>query len=94
MRLPETRDLFVRNVEFPATKDSVIAAVGEAELDDPSGGTESIAVILDRTEVAEFRSADDLYDTLLSRVGEQFIGQKYYDDRGTTVKSDDEEVHL
>jgi hypothetical protein len=94
MRLPETRDLFARNMQFPATKEDVIEAVGETELDAPPGREETIGDVIERCEVEEFRSADDLYDTLMTFVSDAFIGRKYYDDRGTSIKSDDDEVHL
>ena len=32
MRLPETRDLFVYEVDFPASSDTVVEAVGDQRL--------------------------------------------------------------
>lgn len=94
MRLPETRDLFARELEFPATTETVVTVVGDTTLDAPSGQSESIADVIKRTETEEFRSSDELYDTLVTFVSDAFIGRKYYDDRGTSVGDDSEEVHF
>jgi hypothetical protein len=82
MRLPETRDLFVRELTFPASRESVIDTVGEKALEAPNGERETIREVLDRSQSDEFRSADELYDTLITFVSDGFIGRKYYDDRG------------
>lgn len=92
MRLPETRDLFAREIDFPATKESVVNAVGDTDLDAPSGQTEAIADVLKRTETEDFRSSDELYDTLVTFVSDAFIGRKFYDDRGGQATDPDEEV--
>lgn len=96
MRLPETRDLFVRELDFPASHDAVLDTVGQHTLDAPNGESESIADVLDRVQTREFANADELYDTLLTYVSDAFIGRKYYDDRGgkAPVVEDDEGVHF
>lgn len=96
MRLPETRDLFVRELDFPASHESVVETVGQHTLEAPNGEGERIAEVLDRVETKEFASADELYDSLLTYVSDAFIGQKYYDDRGgkAPVVEDDEGVHF
>ncbi|WP_302081846.1 DUF5789 family protein [Salinibaculum rarum] len=97
MRLPETRDLFARKLEFPMSRDAVVETVGDEELDAPAGENETIGEVLGRSETDEFRSADDLYGTLMTFVGDAFIGRKYYDDRGGSslaIDEEDEEVKL
>ena len=94
MRLPETRDLFAKTLEFPASRPAVIDAVGETELEAPGGDNETIAQVLDRSGIDEFSSADELYDTLLTFVSDAFIGRKYYDDRGTSIREEKDEVNL
>ena len=90
MRLPETRDLFARKLEFPVPRETVVETVGSTELTPPDGENTTIQSVIERSEVEEFASADDLYDTLMSRVGAQFVGRRYYDDRGSMPKQDDE----
>lgn len=96
MRLPETRDLFARKLQFPATRTTVIETLGETVLDAPSGDNITIGDVIERSQTEEFRSADTLYDTLMTFVGEDFIGRKYYDDRGGIGQStaDEQEVNF
>lgn len=95
MRLPETRDLFVYEVDFPASSDTVVEAVGDQRLEAPNGDDECIKDILDRSGAEEFAHADELYDTLLTCVSDAYIGRKYYDDRsGISSGSSDETVHF
>ena len=94
MRLPETRDLFARELEFPASRDAVIETVGSTELSPPDGENTTIRTVIERSDAGEFGSADDLYDTLMSLVGAQFVGRRYYDDRGGMPKDDDDESEV
>jgi hypothetical protein len=93
MRLAKTRDRFVTEFAFPVERTAVIDRIGDVELDAPAGEPDSIADVLGRTDQEAFRSADELYDTIMTYVGDQYIGRKYYDDRGSNVGiSDDEGV--
>jgi len=83
MRLPETRDLFARKLQFPVTRALVLETVGDTELHAPGGEN--------KCETDEFDSADDLYDSMMTFVGDEFIGRKYYDDRGGVGPSHDGE---
>lgn len=91
MRLPETRDLFARELTFPASHQTVIETIGDEDIQAPTGQSETIAEVLDRTSNDQYRSADELYDALMTFVSDEFIGRKFYDDRGTTPKDEDEE---
>jgi hypothetical protein len=91
MRLPETRDLFVRELTFPTSHQAVVEAIGEVELQAPTGQTETVEEILDRTTSEQYRNADELYDALMTFVSDEFIGRKFYDDRGSMPKDGDEE---
>ena len=92
MRLPETRDLFSRQVSFPTTTEDVIAEIGEVALEAPMGEEETIADVLGRCPDDEFGDADALYDALITFVGDAYVGRKFYDDRGSQAGMDDEEV--
>ena len=96
MRLSETRDLFARKLRFPVTRSTVVETVGETELHAPGGENKTIASVIERCETDEFESADSLYDSLMTFVGEEFIGRKYYDDRGGIGQSheDDQELNF
>jgi hypothetical protein len=92
MRLPETRDLFARELEFPVTTTTVVETVGDHRLEAPNGTSESIAEILERCAEEEFDSADGLYDSLVMHVSDAFIGRKFYDDRGGQPSDPEGEV--
>ena len=92
MRLSETRDQFTSEFRFPVEHDAVIDAVGDIELDAPYGEPESIADVLSRDDQPTYESADELYDALLTYVGDAYIGRKFYDDRGSNTEIDSEEV--
>jgi len=85
MRLSETRDLFARRLDFPVTQETVVEEVGNTELDAPLGETVTIEEVITRCDTDDFPSADRLYGTMMNFVGESFIGQKYYDDRGGSI---------
>lgn len=90
MRLPQTRDLFIRKFEFPAQRETVMESVGDVELDAMFGDPETISEVLSRTDQAEFHNVDELYDALITFVGDQYIGRKFYDDRGMNPETDEE----
>lgn len=92
MRLPETRDLFARKLDFPVSRDTVVETVGSTELSPPDGESTTIQTVIERSEMDEFDSADDLYDTLMMLVGARFVGRRYYDDRGSMPQDDESEV--
>ena len=90
IRLPETRDLFSRELEFPVTCERVVDSVGDVELESPSGSAERIGTVLDRCDAEEFASPDELYGALVTFVGEAYVGRKGYDDRSSTTTREDE----
>ena len=94
MRLAETRNLFARTLTFPVDREAVLDAVGGTELDAPYGDPETIREVIGRTDEPDFDSADELFDTVLANVGDQYIGRKHYDDRGAQGGIDTEEVHF
>jgi len=92
MRLSETRDRFASELTFPVEHETVLDELGDAELDAPYGESESIGDVLERAGETEYYSADDLYDTLVTFVGDAYIGRKFYDDRGSNADIDHDEV--
>lgn len=85
MRLPETRDLIVGEVEFPATCEEVEEALGDVYIESPLGSEEKLKDVLGRCGEQEFESADELYDTVVGNVSEAHVGRKKYDDRGPNL---------
>ncbi len=94
MRLSETRNLFVSSLSFPADRDTVIKEVGDVEIDAPAGDPDRIEHVLTRTDQTTYESAEELHDVLVTFVGDQYIGRKFYDDRGANLHSGLDEVHF
>jgi hypothetical protein len=92
MRLSETRDRFISELSFPVQRERVIEQLGDLEIDPPQGDPETIGEILERADIRTFRSPDQLFDALVSFVGDQYVGRKFYDDRGGNTAIDSEEV--
>ncbi|MFB6173874.1 MAG: DUF5789 family protein [Halobacteriales archaeon] len=85
MRPNDAYDRFASTFEYPVSHEEIIEAVGETAVRSPNGTDETIGDILARSERSEFRSAQDLHETFLSTLGEEYIGRKYYDDRGCNI---------
>jgi hypothetical protein len=90
IRLSEARDLFSRELAFPVDCQTVIEETGDVCLTSPTGATETIGDVLGRCEGETFDSNDELYDALVTYLGEDFIGRKHYDDRGANPQQDEE----
>jgi hypothetical protein len=91
IRLAEARDLFSQELTFPVSCSEVIGVVGDVHLQSPTGSTESLGDVLGRCEgEVVFESNDELYDTLVTYLGEAHIGRKNYDDRGSNPQHDEE----
>jgi hypothetical protein len=92
MRLPETRDLFERELQFPVERQHVVENVGDRQLEAPNGADTTVGAVLDRCTEGEFESADSLYDSLVMHVEDGFVGRKHYDDRSGGHRGDDDEL--
>jgi len=90
IRLSETRDLFTRELAFPATCEEVIETCGDVTLRAPGGESETIGDVFARCESTEFHSTDELVSTLMTFVGQDYVGRTGYDDRGGNPGYDDE----
>jgi len=89
MHPTDTYDSFATEFSYPIGREEIIESAGDAEITAPTGTSESVGDVLDRVETRTFRSARELHETILSNLGEQYIGRKFYDDRGTNVGASD-----
>ena len=92
MRLPETRDVFARELELPISREAVYDRVGDVRLDAPTGEGETISDVSGRCGEEEFASADELHDALVGFVSDEYVGRKFYDDRGSQPSEPEEEM--
>jgi hypothetical protein len=90
IRLSETRDLFVQELTFPAECEEVVAACGDVTLQSPGGDNEAIGDVLARCDSETFESTDELVDTVMLWVSNDYVGRVGYDDRGNNPAYDDE----
>lgn len=88
MRLAEVPDRVARDIEFPADQAAVIDSIGHIDIDAPDGNNESIREIIERTGERSYGTPDEVYNTILGFVSEQYVGRKYYDDRGHNLAVD------
>ena len=92
MRLTDARDRFVSEFTFPVERDAVLDRLGDVEIDGPTEDPETVGEVLERSGVESFQSADDLYDTIIGSIGSEYVGRRFYDDRGPNTALDIEEV--
>ena len=92
MRLTDARDRFVSEFTFPVEQEQVLEAIGDVEIDGPTENPETVAEVLERSGVESFRSADDLFDTIIGSISSEYVGRRFYDDRGPNTALDIEEV--
>jgi hypothetical protein len=91
MQLSDLRDRLDEQLTYPIDQSSVVAALGDEPLEAPTGQTETLQAVLDRSDATRFESTDQLYETVLGNVGDEFVGRKFYDDRGHTRDRDSRE---
>ncbi|MFB6080368.1 MAG: hypothetical protein ABEJ81_05165 [Haloferacaceae archaeon] len=89
MRPTDAYDHFETTFSYPIAHEDIVAATGDTTVQAPTGPSESIAEVLDRAAPQTFHSPRDLHETFLANLGEQYIGRKFYDDRGGPVEPAD-----
>ena len=92
MRLSNARDRFVGEFTFPVERGTVLETLGDVEIEGLTNDPETVGDVLDRTNTEEFYSADDLYDTIIGSIGSDYVGRRFYDDRGSNAGLDIDEV--
>ncbi|WP_380675064.1 hypothetical protein [Salinigranum sp. GCM10025319] len=70
-------------LSFPIDQNSVIEQIGAIEIEAPDAQeTEMISTILGHVGQETYTTADELFTTIIGNVSDEYIGRKYYDDRG------------
>ena len=82
MRPNDAYTEFERTYSYPVDRETIIETMGDRRIESPTGDGETVAETLERAGRAEFTSPGELRDAFLSCLPEQYIGRKYYDDRG------------
>lgn len=83
MKLSGLRDYLEAELTYPIEQSSVVEQVGSVEIEAPDDpDTETISTIVDDVGQETYNSADELYTTVIGNVSDEYIGRKFYDDRG------------
>lgn len=90
MQLNELPDFLDDELDFPADVGTVREQVGGVEVDAPdSEDSVTIDSLLGDLGEDSYESADMLYQTLSGQLPDEFVGRKFYDDRGPNVEHDE-----
>lgn len=82
----ELRSYLGDELSYPVTLDTVRDRLGEVTVVAPDAdGSETLSTILDAVDDDRYETADELFETVVSRLPDAYIGRKYYDDRGSTL---------
>jgi hypothetical protein len=81
MDFSEVRDHLEQEYRFPVGQETLVSRIGSVELAATTTDPETTATVLNRTDRTTYRSARDVYETLVGTVGDAYVGRKYYDDR-------------
>lgn len=83
MFLSELQTYLAREFTYPVDRNTVIQRIGSLEIEAPNtDDSETVTTILQPLGIATFESSDDLFETIFGNVSDEYIGRKYYDDRG------------
>jgi hypothetical protein len=84
MKLKETSGFLKDELTYPIDQTSVIEKIGEREIEAPNQQeNETIAVIIDPIGREKYFSSDELFNTIIGNLSDDYIGRKFYDDRGS-----------
>jgi hypothetical protein len=83
MKMGELHQFLEDELAFPVEQAAVVEHVGAEEVEAPDAEeTETIADIIGPVGQTTYESADELFTTILGNVSDEYIGRKFYDDRG------------
>lgn len=93
----ELRAYLDEQLSYPVTLAAVREQIGAVTLVAPdSDESETIATVVEDVTDDRFETVDELFETVVSRLPDAYIGRKYYDDRGSNPdelgEADDESL--
>lgn len=84
MQLNELGNLLEERFDYPVDTATVRDRIGDETIDsEERDGGRTIGSILDAHDDEEFASINELHQTMLGELPDEYIGRKYYDDRGS-----------
>lgn len=92
MRPPHLREYLDGELEYPVDHSSVLTRIGETTVDAPDDvDSESIDEILSRDDDETYETVDDLFASVVGNLDDDYIGRKFYDDRGANIEEGGQE---
>ena len=83
MKISDLPEWIKAEFEFPLMRATVIDRAGTLEIDAPDrADSETLSTILNRSGDERYQSQDGLLDAIRGNLSDEYIGRKYYDDRG------------
>ncbi|WP_411964219.1 hypothetical protein [Haloferax sp. YSMS24] len=83
MKFRELSPFFESEFDYPVTSDLVVEKAGDVPIEAPDeDNSETIETILSRLGPETYASPGELYTTIIGNVSDDYIGRKFYDDRG------------
>ena len=83
MKVNELADYLEGELSYPIERTSVMEAIGDVEIESPDNGrTETIGDTLEPLNEESYSSSDELLHAIVGTLGDEYIGRKFYDDRG------------
>lgn len=68
---------------YSIDQQSVLEQIGGVEIDAPDDTeTETVSTIIGAVGQQTYDSADELFQTIVGNLSDEYIGRKFYDDRG------------
>lgn len=84
MNLGELHEFLEDEVEYPIDNASVAERIGTIRITAPGNrSTETVSTIIAPVGQQTYASAEELFETIIGNLGEEYIGRKFYDDRGS-----------
>ena len=83
MKIGELHEYLESELSYSLSHSSVLDRIGAVEIDAPDRDeTEQISAIIGNVGQESYDSSQELYETIIGNVGDEYIGRKFYDDRG------------
>ena len=83
MKIEGLQAFLEAELTYSVSQASVLEQIGTMEIEAPDESeTETIASIIDAVGQESYDSAEELFETVIGNVSDEYIGRKYYDDRG------------
>lgn len=86
-KIEELPAFLTEEVVYPIDQGTVIDRYGTIIIEAPNRQeSKTIEGIIGTLSTETYDTPDELFDTIIGNVSDEYIGRKYYDDRGNNVK--------